>query len=453
MSTSNAIDLNTVRISLDAPISGFSHDYYPIYLNQNTYQAALSLSYRVHACSAGQPEQAIEINEHKLRIIPILRFGQTPNAVPEPQHQGVPEDSPPKRAIDVVTHSLLPDSNFLNTMSFHISSDCLSTGGFESTVRLRLLVLSPVDEVVLAFVDTSRFVVMTRELPTPHRIITYLRDWGFPIADGDVEAQRYWALQARKRSSKKRRLNAPCAFVVEDEQDPNPVAISMPDGKFLFTLHGLQTMSERAAPAQQATRVAPAAQLVPVAVDELVQPTSCDRSTVATPVKVGSRPRRAALKRELGTDELTVTKKSKLVKFEDTHDQSPRMPNQHSESEEGSVSSGEQLSHKFELELELPTVDASDQLPSHMSFPNTVSHSMMTPNASAMCLDPDFEALSAEQCATILAGFAKGMNLPLTAEQVDSMPHTDDASELVAAFQLPTSSGMNFMPATPWLPA
>jgi hypothetical protein len=238
------IDLSTVRVSLDSPVSGFSHPYYPIYLNQRTEQGALSASFRVFASLDGQPEQAIDVNQHKLRVVPFLRYGQTAGAVPEPRRvtssdNGRAEDR--HSAIKVVAVDHQPQRDHLNTMSFRISSDCLSIGGFETTVHLRLLVLSPVDNVVLAFVDSSRFVVMTREFPAGQRMLAFLRDWGFPMHPDDVDTLQY---MSREILTKTRcPLTSPQAPMVEDEQEPNPIAISMPNGRMMLTLRGMQAMS------------------------------------------------------------------------------------------------------------------------------------------------------------------------------------------------------------------
>jgi hypothetical protein len=430
-------------VSLDSQVSGFSHPYYPIYLNQNKDQRALTFSYRVFACLNGQPEQAIDVNQHELRILPILRYGQTAGAVPEPQLLESGDSEPSgSRAISDVAVNQLPADNHLNTMSFHISSDCLSIGGFETTVRLRLLVLSPVDNVVLAFVDSSRFVVMTRELPAEHRMVTYLRDWGFPMHPDDVESQRFWAQQSCKRSSKKRRLEAPCEFPSDRNQDSNPLAISMPDGSFLYTQRGLQAMSSRITPAQPASAVSPAAQATPVV-------------ATALPVKLESRSR---LKRELQCEEPRSAKKAKtsmsLIQIDDLHF------NQSDSEDCGSVSSGEFVPFKLEIDLPIPQIEAEQPAPaaadstdSVMKFLAASPVSIMTPIASTLCLDPDFDALSAQCCATVIAGIAQGLNLPFTVDQIDSMPHTDDTTELAAAFQLPAQFSMGFMPATPWLSA
>ncbi len=63
--------------------------------------------------------------------------------------------------------------------SYHVFCQprCLSEGGQETTARLRLVLLHPTVDVALAFVDSYRFVIMSRNLPTPARLEVYLPQW------------------------------------------------------------------------------------------------------------------------------------------------------------------------------------------------------------------------------------------------------------------------------------
>ena len=178
--------------------------------------------------------------------MPILRFGQTGNAVPEPQLSGMPADAPTPKAIEITSHTCASGGGGSNSLSFRVSQDCLSTGGFESTVRLRLLILHPTQDLVLAFVDTTRFVVMTRELPSANRMFTYLQHWGLRIHAEDEETQAHWR-ELERRSNKKRKLVKPVEWACDDEQEDEPVAVSMPDGKLLFCFRGLQRLQSATA--------------------------------------------------------------------------------------------------------------------------------------------------------------------------------------------------------------
>jgi hypothetical protein len=235
------IDMESVSCIVSSQLSGFYHHLYPIYLNQNPAQTALTMQYKVLASLDGAAPKVVNPVAHGLRIVVFLRYGQTAHAVPEPQHQGLPLG--PKRAVDIVSHTSVQGG--AQSLSVRISSETLSTGGFESTVRLRVLVLHPIENVVLSFADSCRFVVMTRELPSPHRMVTYLRDWGFEIDSDDDETQKCWADMGGRKTSKKRKLDAPAAFTVDDEQDASPTTVSMPDGQFLFTLRGLGAVRQQ----------------------------------------------------------------------------------------------------------------------------------------------------------------------------------------------------------------
>lgn len=234
-----SLDLASVTVTLTKPLRGFSHAHYPVFLNQNTEQEPLKCVYRITGSVDGKRPAAISASAHGLRIVPMLRYGQTPAAVPQPSvysATGVQES-----ALQIQEHKEAASGNLIH-LSFIVSPECLSTGGFESTVRLRVLVLHPDEDIVVAFADSERFVVMTRELPSENRMLTYLRAWGFAIAAADHVTHDLWKKSATQLATKKRKIPLPTRLEHDDEQDNDPVVVSMPDGKFLFTLSGMARM-------------------------------------------------------------------------------------------------------------------------------------------------------------------------------------------------------------------
>jgi hypothetical protein len=156
---STALDLGSVTLHIADPLSGFCNSYYPIYLNQQGKQPPLTISFSLTAVVNGVCS-LIDPAEHDISIVPMLRYGHTPIAVPVPTYCNdivmvVPND-PNTQA-----------GNQLSTkLSFRISKDCLSDGGLESTVRLRLLAVHNQHNVVLSIADSQRFVIMTKEVPS-----------------------------------------------------------------------------------------------------------------------------------------------------------------------------------------------------------------------------------------------------------------------------------------------
>jgi hypothetical protein len=73
-----------------------------------------------------------------------------------------------------------------SVLSFRVNRDCLSEGGLESTVRLRLLLLHPSrDDVAISWCDSHRWAIMTKSLPSDQRLSGYMARWGFPIHPED----------------------------------------------------------------------------------------------------------------------------------------------------------------------------------------------------------------------------------------------------------------------------
>jgi hypothetical protein len=61
-------------------------------------------------------------------------------------------------------------------------------GGWETTMRIRLMLLHPHLDIVLAHTDSERFVAMSRHLPSANRLSTYLQQWRLDDSTDDEDA-------------------------------------------------------------------------------------------------------------------------------------------------------------------------------------------------------------------------------------------------------------------------
>jgi hypothetical protein len=221
MFTPTGLDLNSVTLHIDQPLSGFCHRFYPIYLNQGRYQP-LTMSFFLTGNVNGV-HMRLNPAHHQIEIIPMLRYGRTPNAVPVPEECGEILQRMQKEHDDLD----------VMTISFRLSGDCLSDGGFESTVRLRVLALYTPMDMVMALIDSERFAIMTRDTPTGHNLLTKLRIWGFPIHDDDEESHDALAAQMRlgTNANKRHKPMEPASFPDDEAQPSDPVAVSLPSGE------------------------------------------------------------------------------------------------------------------------------------------------------------------------------------------------------------------------------
>jgi hypothetical protein len=102
------------------------------------------------------------------RVLMHLKFGRTPLCPPSTDGSLLGDDF-----MEIKRHAW-EDQVCNVTVRPIISSD----GGCDNSLCLRLLLLHPLEDVVLDYVDSERFAVMTRTLPTRERRITMLVDWG-----------------------------------------------------------------------------------------------------------------------------------------------------------------------------------------------------------------------------------------------------------------------------------
>jgi hypothetical protein len=148
-------------------LSPTQHTHSPRSQNQGEHPRELVVKYTV--AHHGKP-----VSAERYRVVPILRYGQTPSAVPEPVHgiKGGLTRAPPRQVLEAIAHTHDARSSIVKVKPH---PDCLSEGGFESTVRLRLALMHPKHDVVLAWCDSTRFVIMTRSLPSAKRMHTCVR--------------------------------------------------------------------------------------------------------------------------------------------------------------------------------------------------------------------------------------------------------------------------------------
>jgi hypothetical protein len=245
-------DLGSLRIKIDSPITGFQHVRYPIYLNQNQFQMPLSVRYTLFGTIGRVPNSSIsDPSVHGIRVEPILRYGRVPVSVPQPGSTSILRivAHKPVQIDDFAVPASLSQHEELASavqppahsccIKFHISKDCLSDGGFETTVRLRLLVIRESLGLVLAFADSSRFAVMTRDAPSGPNLLARLRAWGFPIHPDDQESKAVWKSQM-KPTGKRSKLVEPVAYEVDDEQTLfEPLSICLPSGQSYLTIAGV----------------------------------------------------------------------------------------------------------------------------------------------------------------------------------------------------------------------
>lgn len=215
------------------------HPYYPIFLNQGNADVRgdlreLTFKYRVL-------HFGIPIDHRQFRVEFILRYGQTPNTVPEPKHgyRGGVTGSPARKILEESEHSYENVNSTLVKLKVHPSF--ISEGGFESTIRLRMVLLHPQADIVLAFCDSDRFVIMTRDLPSQHRLHTYLAEWGFPIHPSDYETR---GLLDNLNANRTRKLPEPMSYPYDDEEDDMPESIQLPCGKSMPTIYMFQNMQK-----------------------------------------------------------------------------------------------------------------------------------------------------------------------------------------------------------------
>jgi hypothetical protein len=127
----------------------------------------------------------------------------------------------------------------IRNIKFVIAKECLSDGGIETTVRLRLLVIHDALDLVLAFADSPRFAIMTREIPSGPNLVARLRSWGFPIHPDDHDSKTVWRTQM-KPPGKRTKLVEPAGFEIDDEQGSfEPNSICLPGGQSCLTMAGI----------------------------------------------------------------------------------------------------------------------------------------------------------------------------------------------------------------------
>jgi hypothetical protein len=92
---------------------------------------------------------------------------------------------------------------------------------------------------VVAFADSPRFAVMTREVPSGPNLVARLRAWGFPIHPDDHDSLDVWRAQ-KKPQGKRSKLVEPVAFEIDDEQTLfEPSSICLPSGQSYLTMAGI----------------------------------------------------------------------------------------------------------------------------------------------------------------------------------------------------------------------
>jgi hypothetical protein len=430
----------------------------------------------------GKQSVPVDPSRLGLEVRPILRYGSTPNAVPEPQRSGVhrshgvahvaavAEDGlpiQPSSAIEIDSHFNAEQDN---SLSFRINSECLSSGGFESTVRLRLLVIKSVqlgandsEEIVLDFADTERWVIMTRDLPSKSRMPTYLREWGFPVHEQDVNTLDEIQKQLDKLTSKKRRLAEPAGYLVDDEQLENPPMINLPDGRNLFTLEGVRqaqrlvqlqtTLTGRPISAGSAAIDSAVISYTPAATSSS-EPSSTGRSTRSSKGSSsgGAAPSRSRATRfEEQQESTAVVGKKRKVNPTSKRPESPAQTDADDATEsvasvqepapvelQAAVASDSASSSSlFEAPpiVELPRSDSFDQSCESCSSDEPVAWTPTTERI--MSMDPASAAIAA-------AGFAVGMGLMNPEQSSQFMQQTRESwvngDDAVATWALPPSS-------------
>jgi hypothetical protein len=154
-------ELFDIRVS--KPLGPFHCELgYPIYLMQSTHARELNLEYEV--TYNGKPiVPALFVKGskgHPVRVKPIMCFGRSELCPPMVGGAGDEEQ------LEVKEHEWIDTTAHLKVRPW-IGSE----GGNDNTVRIRLLLLHPTDDVVIALADSARFAIMTRTLPNEERRI------------------------------------------------------------------------------------------------------------------------------------------------------------------------------------------------------------------------------------------------------------------------------------------
>jgi hypothetical protein len=153
-------DLFDIRVS--KPLGPFHCELgYPIYLMQSTHARELNLEYEVSY--NGKPiVPALFVKGSKglpVRVKPIMCFGRS-------------ELCPPMVGAGDEEQLEVKEHHWVNTTAhLKVRPWIGSEGGNDNTVRIRLLLLHPTDDVVITLADTERFAIMTRTLPNEERRI------------------------------------------------------------------------------------------------------------------------------------------------------------------------------------------------------------------------------------------------------------------------------------------
>jgi hypothetical protein len=224
--------LTEFEILLESPSLGpWHHPHYPIFLNQGAGDRNMTVAYRV--LRSGTPVCTRTLGLH---VVPVLRFGQTPNAVPEPVHgaRGGLTRGPARKILEIIEHHVAATRS---SIVVRPHADSLSEGGFESTVRLRLVLLNAAQDLVLGFCDSERFVIMTRALPSEHRMHTYLAQWGIPIHADDQTTRQ---ILDQQNEGKKRRTAEPQPYRHDNEEVERPLTVQLQSGRSVLTLDGVR---------------------------------------------------------------------------------------------------------------------------------------------------------------------------------------------------------------------
>ncbi len=213
-------------------LSGFHSEDYKIFLSQIAFEERyIKGSYQ--ALYHGRP---VDTRHFHVRVLLTLRYGRS--LLPPPQ---IRKDRP---VLDILSHGMMnitwqfqfsqsPELKQLpyfaeygtDTNEFKFVPTISASGGHDSTLRLRVVLLHPEEDMVLCCGDSEPFTIMTRSLPADSRWGGTLADWGFtPIPAHQAQLDQWLSVNKKDKESLQSDVYD------ESESDLRNEQVILPDG-------------------------------------------------------------------------------------------------------------------------------------------------------------------------------------------------------------------------------